>query len=44
MLRGFLLILAVAPSALLADDLNTVQPLLAKYCMRCHGAEEPASP
>ncbi len=40
MLRGFLLILAFAPSALLANDLNTVQPLLAKYCLRCHGAEE----
>ena len=40
MIRGCLLILAVAPSALLADDLDTVRPLLAKYCLRCHGAEE----
>ncbi|MFM9116535.1 MAG: c-type cytochrome domain-containing protein [Planctomycetota bacterium] len=40
MLRGFALILLVAPSALLADDLDTVRPLLAKYCQRCHGAEE----
>lgn len=40
MLRGFVLILLVAPSALLADDLDTVRPLLAKYCQRCHGAEE----
>jgi hypothetical protein len=40
MIRGCLLILAVAPSALLADDLETVRPLLAKYCLRCHGAEE----
>jgi hypothetical protein len=24
----------------LADDLDTVRPLLAKYCLRCHGAEE----
>ncbi|MDA0589230.1 MAG: DUF1592 domain-containing protein [Planctomycetota bacterium] len=40
MIRGCLLILAVAPSALLADDLDSVRPLLAKYCLRCHGAEE----
>ncbi len=40
MIRGCLLILALAPSALWADDLDTVRPLLAKYCLRCHGAEE----
>ena len=40
MLRGFVLIFIVAPSTLLADDLDTVRPLLAKYCLRCHNAEE----
>ena len=35
-----LLIVAGASSPLWADYQETVQPLLAKYCMGCHGADE----
>lgn len=35
----FLLFLAAAPSDARSDDF-TIRPLLAKYCQRCHGAEE----
>ncbi len=34
------LMLAVAPSAARADFDNEVRPLLAKYCVACHGADE----
>ena len=35
-----ILILGSAASAAFADYRETIRPLLAKYCMECHGTEE----